>query len=104
MLSHELFGSVGRLRGSLVLSSRCDSPGLGRGSGLMTKPLKGIGLDLVRPDSEVLHARRGSPTATLRGAPGEITLFLSGRGAAAHVEVGGPPEAVERVRGARFGL
>ena len=77
---------------------------LGRGSGLMTKPLKGIGLDLVRPDGDVVHARRGSPTATLRGAPGEITLFLSGRGRAAHVEMDGPPEAVERMRAARFGL
>jgi uncharacterized protein (TIGR03085 family) len=79
---------------------------LGRGTGLMTRPLKatGVGLDLVRLDGARIHARTGAPTATLTGSPGEIILFLSGRGGAARVEVGGPPEAVEAVRSAGFGL
>ncbi|MGA2521294.1 MAG: TIGR03085 family metal-binding protein [Acidimicrobiales bacterium] len=77
---------------------------LERGARLMTRPLGETGLDLVRSDGEVLHARRGTPTATLTGTPGEITLFLSGRTTAARVEAGGPPEAVARLRSAGFGL
>jgi len=77
---------------------------LHRGAGLMTRPLGGTGLDLVRPDGEVIHARRGTPTAVLAGPPGEIALFLTGRTGAAHVELGGPPEAVARLRAGGFGL
>ena len=77
---------------------------IGRGSGLMTRPLGGTGLDLVRPDGEFVHARKGAPVAILTGRPGELVLLLSGRGRAAHVEVSGPPDAVEAVRRANFGL
>jgi uncharacterized protein (TIGR03085 family) len=48
--------------------------------------------------------RPGSPTALLGGAPGELLLYLFGRQAAAHVEVSGPPEAVEAVRRTHFGM
>jgi len=77
---------------------------LRRSAKFMTRPLRDLGLDLVTPDGDVIHARPGASTATLTGTPGEIVLFLSGRAAAAHVEVGGPPAAVDAVRDARFGL
>jgi uncharacterized protein (TIGR03085 family) len=77
---------------------------LRRGSKLMTRPLKETGLDLVGPDGDVIHARPGAPHATIAGRAGEIVLFLAGRGAAAYVELGGPPAAVEALRSARFGL
>ncbi|MDR3651026.1 MAG: TIGR03085 family metal-binding protein [Acidimicrobiales bacterium] len=77
---------------------------LRRSAKFMTRPLKDLGLDLVTPDGDVIHARPGASTATLTGTPGEIVLFLSGRAAAAHVEVGGPPAAVDAVHDARFGL
>jgi len=93
-----------RSEGELVAVDAALWKSLGRGSGLMTRPLKGTGLDLLRPGGAVIHARRGSPTATLTGTPGEIVLFLSGRTGAAHVETGGPPEAVEALRSAGFGL
>ena len=77
---------------------------LHRGSGFMTRPAKGIGLDLVNPAGDVVTARAGDARATITGTPGEIVLFLSGRGTAAHVELGGDPAAQERLRAARFGL
>ena len=77
---------------------------LRRGAKFMTRPAKETGIDLERSGGDVIHARPGPQVATITGTPGEIVLFLSGRAAAAHVEVGGPPEAVEAVRSARFGL
>jgi uncharacterized protein (TIGR03085 family) len=77
---------------------------LRRSAKFLTRPLKGTGLDLIRPDGDVIHARPGSPLATITGRPGEIVLFLSGRTIAAQVELGGPPEAVAAVRAARLGL
>ena len=77
---------------------------LSRRSAFMTRPVGRTGLDLVRHDGAVIHARTGTPAATLTGRPGEIVLYLSGRGAAAHVEVGGPADAAEAVRAARFGV
>ncbi|HUY21338.1 MAG TPA: TIGR03085 family metal-binding protein [Acidimicrobiales bacterium] len=77
---------------------------LRRSAKFLTRSLKGTGLDLVRPDGEVIHARPGPTPATLTGTAGEIVLFLTGRTAAARVELGGPAEAVAALRAARFGL
>ena len=68
------------------------------------KALGPIGLDLVHGDGRIAHVRPGSPTATLTGRPGELTLYLSGRRHAAQVELAGGPEAVAAVRNARFGI
>lgn len=73
----------------------------GRGS---YRSMGSTGLDLVHSDGRIAHVRPGTPTATLTGRPGEITLFLSGRKAAAHVELGGPPDAVTALRETRFGI
>jgi hypothetical protein len=70
----------------------------------LTKSLGRTGLDLFHPDGRIIQARRGDVTATLTGRPGEIALYLSGRKAAAHVELGGPPEAVTALGAARFGI
>ena len=77
---------------------------LQRGGKFMSRPLKGTGLDLMTPAGDVIHARVGTPLATLSGTPGEIVLYLSGRKGAAQVTIGGPPDAVETVRAAKFGL
>lgn len=74
---------------------------LARGS---RKALGPIGLDLVHSDGRIAHVRPGSPTATVTGRPGELTLYLSGRKDAARVELGGPPEAVAALGKARFGI
>jgi len=77
---------------------------LQRGARFMTRPVKTIGIDLVRPDGEVIHARPGPSVATLKGTAAEIVLFLSGRGEAAHMELGGAPDDVAAVRAAGFGI
>lgn len=41
---------------------------------------------------------------TLRGRPGEITLFLAGRRSAADVELTGATEAVDEVRTGKLGI
>jgi uncharacterized protein (TIGR03085 family) len=77
---------------------------LHRSAKFMTRPAKTTAIDLVRPDGEVIHARTGASVATITGPAAEIVLFLSGRSAAAHVEVGGAPDAVAAVRAAGFGI
>ena len=77
---------------------------LQRGGKFMTRPVKEVGVDLVRPDGSVVHARPGPLVATLTGAAMEIVLFLSGRGDAARVALVGPSEAVAAVRAAGFGI
>ncbi len=66
------------------------------------RSLRPVGLDLVREDGETLHAVSGQPVATLRGRPGELALYLSGRKDAAQVEIEGPPEATDALRRATF--
>jgi len=71
---------------------------------LSGRSLRPVGLDLVRDDGETIHAVSGDPTAIVRGRPGEIALYLSGRKAAAQVEIEGPPQATEALRQASFGI
>ncbi|MGW4810081.1 TIGR03085 family metal-binding protein [Kitasatospora cineracea] len=55
-----------------------------------------VSLRLVHPDGrEVTVRRRGTPVVTVSGEPGELVLFLYGRGARAAVVAEGGPEAVE---------
>jgi uncharacterized protein (TIGR03085 family) len=77
---------------------------LRRGGKFMTRSVKDIGIDLVRPNGDVIHARAGVPGATVTGPAGEIVLLLSGRSTATQVELGGAPQAIEAVRAAGFGL
>ena len=77
---------------------------LTRGSRLMTRKLRGVGLELERPDSRRLVARRGEPRAVLSGSAQELVLYLFGRKDAARVVLGGPEEAQRAVRTARFGI
>ena len=78
---------------------------LRRGGAVMAaRRVRGAGLELVRPEGERIQARRGADKATLTGRPGEILLFLMGRGPAAQVELTGAPDAVAAVSSAAFGL
>jgi len=43
-------------------------------------------------------------TVVLKGKPGELTLFASGRARVAEVEIDGPPDAVAEIEGADLGL
>jgi uncharacterized protein (TIGR03085 family) len=71
----------------------------------LARRLRGAGLELEWVGTtQVLRARRGTPTARLSGLPGELLLSLFGRQRAADVEITGPVEAVEAVQRVRFGM
>jgi uncharacterized protein (TIGR03085 family) len=77
----------------------------GRATWLLARRLRGSGLELQwAGTARTVRIRRGEPAARLTGPPGELLLYLFGRQEAAHVEVSGPPKAVEAVRRARFGI
>ncbi|MET9481325.1 TIGR03085 family metal-binding protein [Streptomyces sp. NPDC006638] len=63
-----------------------------------------VGLVLRRTDGRTAVARRGAPVVTVTGEPGELLLFLSGRQAAADVQVEGDKDAVTRVLDAKLGI
>ncbi|UWP81017.1 TIGR03085 family metal-binding protein [Dactylosporangium fulvum] len=48
--------------------------------------------------------RGGDAELVVEGAPGELLLFFTGRQRAAHVDVTGPDELADKLRGARLGL
>jgi uncharacterized protein (TIGR03085 family) len=71
----------------------------------LARRVRGVGLELARiGTTEVLRARRGTPTARLTGPPGELLLYLFGRQAAADVSITGPQEALDEVNRAKFGM
>jgi uncharacterized protein (TIGR03085 family) len=63
-------------------------------------PDVGAGIELVRPDGDTISLRQrdGEPVRVV-GRPGEVTLFLMGRGEAAHVSFEGPEEAIAQLTG-----
>jgi hypothetical protein len=76
-----------------------------RGSRFLGRRLRGAGLEIERAGTGgPLTIRQGQPLARLSGTPSQLLLFLFGRQAAAHVEVGGPAEAVAAVHRTHFGM
>ncbi len=64
-----------------------------------------IGIELEPSDGHPpFTANHGSPSVTVRGPVGELTLFVYGRQAHALVEFDGPPDAVASLRAASFGI
>ncbi|MEU2153642.1 TIGR03085 family metal-binding protein [Streptomyces sp. NPDC019396] len=63
-----------------------------------------VGLVLRRPNGQTAVAHRGAPVVTVTGEPGELTLYAFGRQEAAHVEVDGDKEAIDRVSRAQLGM
>jgi uncharacterized protein (TIGR03085 family) len=56
------------------------------------------------PDHGRVSAGAGGPEVSLRGRPGELAMFLTGRQEAADVALTGPDELVERLRKAHLGV
>jgi hypothetical protein len=73
-------------------------------SAMMTRKVKGAGLELERPDGVRIVARRAQPRAVLTGGPQELVLFMFGRKKVARVTLSGPDAAQRVVREARFGI
>jgi len=76
----------------------------GRRTKFLTRRLEDVDLTLDDDRGEAKHIGGGSRPVTLRGRPGELVLFLSGRRDAARVELEGEPAAVEELRNGRLGL
>jgi len=70
---------------------------------LAVRRIRSVGVE-IESDERRRVLRRAEPRVVVRGAPGEVALFLSGRKEAAVVELDGPHEAVALVLAARFGL
>jgi uncharacterized protein (TIGR03085 family) len=78
--------------------------GIGAAGKVASLRLDDVGLLAVAPDGRQRSVRSGRATAELHGAPGEILLFLTGRTDVAQVELRGPSDAVDRVRGSQLRL
>ena len=75
-----------------------------RGVGRLTLRDTG-GVVLERTDTQQRHtARAGADPVVVRGQPGELCLFVSGRQDHARVELDGPPDRVAALRDGSFGL
>ncbi|HLL65949.1 MAG TPA: TIGR03085 family metal-binding protein [Micromonosporaceae bacterium] len=61
-------------------------------------------ITLVAPGRPPARGGAGGPAVEIRGDPGELLLFCSGRQQAARVEFDGPADVVARLRDARLGL
>jgi uncharacterized protein (TIGR03085 family) len=62
------------------------------------------GVVLATPDGRSVTAKESTPSVTLTGPPGELTLFTSGRQAHALVDLDGPDDLVAAMRTAQFGV
>lgn len=74
-----------------------------RGARLQLRKAKGVRVELVAPGHGSVAVGSG-PTATLTGAPGELTLYLNGRRGAAKVERSGDAEALQILEAAHLGI
>jgi uncharacterized protein (TIGR03085 family) len=54
--------------------------------------------------SQPIIAKRGSPAMTVTGTPGELTMWVAGRKAAARVRLDGDEDCAARLGKARWGL
>ncbi len=59
---------------------------------------------LVRPDGAEIVSGSSDVPVRLTGEPAELLLYAFGRTGACQVELGGPPEAVERFRRTKLGV
>jgi len=57
-----------------------------------------------QPGAAAITAKRGAPTVTVTGTPGELMLWTFGRTSAARVQLDGDAGAVTRLGEARWGL
>lgn len=73
--------------------------------GRLTGRRASVGIELVRTDvADNRRIRSGEPTLVARGLPGELVLFVYGRGEHADVEVEGDPEAHAAFDHSQLGL
>lgn len=59
---------------------------------------------LEAPGFGAVNVGAGEPHVRVTGPPGELLLFVFGRQDVARVDLSGPPDAVEQLKGARLGI
>jgi uncharacterized protein (TIGR03085 family) len=77
---------------------------LGLSGRFAARKVRPFGLELDAGEGRHRVPGAADPRVVMRGAPGEIVLFLSGRKTGSEVELQGPPEAVQVLNDAKFGL
>lgn len=77
---------------------------LGFGARMSKKAVKGAALTLHTPDGRERVVSTDGAAVSMTGAPGELTLYMSGRKGAAVVELEGDPAAIAIVQAASFGV
>lgn len=75
-----------------------------RTSWFLVRKLKGAGLELAPPNRAAVTIKAGRPVARLEGRPGELALYLTGRGAVAQVRPSGDPDAIAALTTTSWGL
>jgi hypothetical protein len=73
-------------------------------SRVLTRKVRGVGLELERPEGGRIVARRGQPRVVLSGGAQELVLFVCGRQQVARISLSGADEAQQVLRDARFGI
>jgi len=75
------------------------------GAWLLCRRLHVCGLELHNASiQESLRARRGKDPVRVTGEPGELLLYVFGRQKVAHVDLDGPPNSLDVLRGTHLGL
>jgi len=77
---------------------------LGFAARMSKKAVKGAALTMRTPDGRERVVSTAGGAVTMTGAPGELTLYMSGRKEAADVAIEGDPTAVAIVHAAGFGV
>ncbi len=63
-----------------------------------------VGLILSFSGYDDVIAKKGQPSVTISGSPGDIVLFLYGRSTVSRVDFDGPTDAVEQLKATKFGV
>jgi uncharacterized protein (TIGR03085 family) len=77
---------------------------LGLSGRMAARKVRPFGLELDAGEGRRRVPGAAEPRVVLRGAPGEMVLYLAGRKDAAQLDLDGPEDAVRALREAKFGL
>jgi len=73
-------------------------------TGRMSMRRVDVGVHVQRPNGEHAMLHAGRPGVVVTGDPSELLMFVFGRQPAADVDLKGPAEACDRLRGAKLGF
>ena len=77
---------------------------LGLSGRMAARKVRPFGLELDAGAGRNRVPGSANPRVVMRGAPGEIALYLAGRKSGSRVQLDGPPDALQALSEAKFGL